>query len=129
MGSNIFLFLSLLVFCSISIVPFLVGMIGISFGKRLFGKTLLCCLFLSLTLLIVGLAYDCAKPVFLNDVSLNIHYIDGYSEVISEHGIRDFELPCMIRTHSGTMLKCANKYYYGVIRYDYVSKKRYMVEK
>lgn len=128
MEMNIFYKLAFLSLFSIALLPLIIGAIGKCYGKDLFGSTLIACIFGFIIFLISGLVYEVNSKITLNDVTIDIHYVDGYSERITKKGLMDSQKPYIRNSFGGYVLYFGGDKYPGVIRYDYVSKKSYQID-
>lgn len=120
-----FAFISLL---STTILPFIIGIAGLGSKKSYFGGTLFGCIAAFIVFLICGLIYECTSKVTLNDVTINAHYVDGYTQRMTKRMIRNYDLPFIKNTRGGYALYFGGDVYHGVVRYDYVSKKSYQLD-
>lgn len=128
MELNIFYELAFISLISTTVLPLIVGVLGIGYGKSLFGGTLFCCIAAFIVFLICGLIYECNSKVTLNDVTINAHYVDGYTQRMTKKMIRNYDLPFIKNTRGGYALYFGGEVYHGVVRYDYVSKKSYQLD-
>lgn len=127
MEMNLFYKLAFLSLFSTAILPFIIGVVGLSFKKHLFGATLAACLSAFVILLICGVVCEYNSKITLNDVTINAHFVDGYNKHITKKAITNEDLPYIGSCHGGFFLKFGGQTYYGVIRYEYMSKKSYQI--
>ena len=127
MEMNLFYKLAFLSLFSTALLPLIIGAIGKCYGKDLFGSTLIACIVAFIIFLISGLVCEVNSKITLNDVTINAHFVDGYNKHITKKAITNEDLPYIGSCHGGFFLKFGGQTYYGVIRYEYMSKKSYQI--
>lgn len=100
-------------------------------------------LFLALVCGIIWKTSTADDPITIYDAEIRMHYVDGYSKIVREDSISADGLPhisegfvkhhsyppgCGSRERTGTYsLYFGGKRYHGVIRYEYLHKRKYQV--